>query len=99
MKPMLTCFVRLGTLAFVFLALAVGCSSPAGKAPPGVSVDDPTLEERIQTALVGDSSLQGSNIRVHALNGVVGLTGLVPTEAIRERAGMVASATPGVVQV
>lgn len=74
----------------VILAVAVGCS----KAP-----NDAQISTDIQTKINGDSGLQGKQLGVQVVNGIVTLSGAVDSDAQREAAARYASSEAGVKQV
>ncbi len=52
-----------------------------------IQIDDDTLESNVEATLKRDSILAPRHIDAEAKNGVVTLTGTVPTTADKERAG------------
>jgi osmotically-inducible protein OsmY len=63
------------------------------------SANDQALAARIRTDLVHDPSVNSTELKVTALNGEVQLSGFVDSQAAKERAGQIATSTPGVVKV
>ena len=62
----------------------------------GQVVADSAITTKIKTQLATDDGLSGTSIQVETKNGVVTLSGTVPSNAMRKRAGRIASATDGV---
>lgn len=60
---------------------------------------DKQIAERIKTAFFSDPAVTGTQVEISVLNGIVQLNGFVDTPEEKERAGQIASATPGVVEV
>jgi hypothetical protein len=78
-------------VAVVCLAL-IGCAANVQPA----SVADAQMAARVKTALVNDSAVGVHTIEVRVSNGVVRLTGSVPSDEIAARAQALARAVPGV---
>ena len=73
-----------GPLAAQQASAAVQTSAAA------IQIDDDTLESNVEATLKRDSILAPRHIDAEAKNGVVTLTGTVPTTADKERAGSLA---------
>jgi osmotically-inducible protein OsmY len=87
------------TLALVPLTLTTGCAVTQGKETTGAYAKDKEISARIKTAMYGDPVVKGTQVEVNALNGVVQLSGFVDSQQAKDRAGQIASETPGVVKV
>jgi hyperosmotically inducible protein len=75
---------------------------PAGQeksAQSGNVFKDAWITMKIHSAYIPEQALEGSNIDVDTTNGVVTLTGTVPTDAAKARAVALAKATDGVKNV
>jgi osmotically-inducible protein OsmY len=66
---------------------------------PATAATDEALKDRVGRALLLDSLVNRFDVHVTALDGRVYLTGEVDSRVARERAGIVASRVPGVVEV
>lgn len=86
------------TVVALSLNLLVSCSLFGGGKPRSV-VDDTALVNAVENAFHQDRSLQGAPIRVQSHQGVIELTGRVESVGMKSRAGLLAAAIPGVVQV
>ncbi len=62
----------------------------------GQVIADSAITTKIKAQLAADEGLSGSDIDVDTNNGVVTLSGTVNSEALRARAGQIASNTGGV---
>jgi hypothetical protein len=80
----------------LIMALAIGCLalSCAKK-----TVDDQSLTSAIQSKLYADDSTKAANIKVDVKNGVVTLSGDVPSSDVELEAMKVANGTPGIASV
>lgn len=76
-----------------------GWKKPEGFSALFSSSGDAETTRKVKTALVLSKRLAGFNINVEAHDGVVGLTGQVPSEDARSLAGEIARDTPGVKDV
>lgn len=83
------------TAALIFLAISVltgaGCGSPV--------LDDVALSAKVKSKLAADRETSAIKIGVDTVNGVVTLSGVVPTEREKAKAEEVARTTEGVKQV
>lgn len=97
MKPshFATALVVVGLLAGPIVA----CSSSRTQESTGEYVDDATISTKVRAQLIGDKELNLFKIDVTTYKGVVQLSGFVDSAAAKERAGRVARATSGVVDV
>jgi hyperosmotically inducible periplasmic protein len=83
---------RLGILIALMAILAtMGPMASAAQQP----VKDGWVTMKIHSLLVPEDALEGSNVDVDTVNGVVTLSGTVPTEAGRARALTIAKSTDG----
>lgn len=93
---------HLKTLA-VALAVTSTITAPAQSAdePPSVSdqIDDATLTTRVKTALARDKGLNARAIRVETKDGIVQLSGFVPSTELQTQALETARAVQGVTEV
>jgi len=87
------------SLALAPLAFTTGCAVTSGKESAGQYTKDKEIAGRIKTELYADRDTKGTEIEVQCLKGVVQLSGFVDNQLARNRAGQIASSTPGVVQV
>jgi hypothetical protein len=77
----------------LILAIAVGCLAVSCAKK---TVDDQTLTTAIQSKLYADDSTKSANIKVDVKNGVVTLSGDVPSSDVELEAMKVANGTPGI---
>ncbi len=89
----------MGALTLTLLIFSPGCALTRSKATARNYLDDKTIATRIQTTLVTDPKVKAADLKVQAINGVVELSGYVPSESARSRAGELAASTPGVNRV
>jgi len=81
---------------------AVGTAAEKTKEAAGKSADvasDTWITTKVKSKFVGEKTLKGSDITVTTDNGVVTLTGTVPSEAAHTRAIAVAKGTKGTKEV
>lgn len=80
------------TLALIGALLISGCGERIHEswveAPPAPVYGDPLVTERINSAVLGDSLLQGFDIKIEVNDGHVTLSGLVNTKEQAERVSM-----------
>lgn len=76
-----------------------GCAVTSHKETASAYAKDKEIAARIKTAMYGDPTVKGTEVKVQSLNGVVQLSGFVSSQAAKDRAGQIASETPGVVKV
>jgi hyperosmotically inducible periplasmic protein len=98
-----------GALVVVFATAAVAAPGQAAKqtkedakqtaAKAGNAITDGWITMKVHAQFIPEDSLDGSDINVDTRNGVVSLTGTVPTPAGKERAVAIAKATDGVKSV
>lgn len=77
---------------------AAGCASHPERAAEE-RVDDTAITARIRTKLANDANLRLFRINVVARQGVVTLSGILPTEDRKRRAGELAAEAAGIRQV
>ena len=80
----------------VLLLLVAAC---AGNVNPTRQVDDAVLASNVRQAFESDQDLRPLNIVIDARSGIVTLSGSVPADRLRDRAGSTARSVPGVVDV
>ncbi len=85
-------------------ALAMGIAQPTFAADASTPIvvaqaDDAAIRGKVEAAIAGDTSLQGSSIMVDTKDGVVLLSGEVSSEEQRETAGAAAASVEGVTKV
>lgn len=107
-RMLITALQTLLSLVLIFclngcVAAVVGGGAAAGgyavakdKGPVGQYTDDSVITSKIKTKYLADPHLQSYNISVSTLDGVVTLTGKVPTIAMRQAAIKTAATTKGV---
>jgi hyperosmotically inducible periplasmic protein len=91
-------FQAWGVVVLVGLML-VGCAAMTGRQSPGEAVSDSAITTKVTTNLVADSMVGALDIDVDTNNGVVILTGFVPSEQERQRAIQIAQSVDGVKRV
>lgn len=79
------------TLLTVLALAALGCNS--------ATVSDSAITTKVKTKLAADTRTSAIKIEVETVNGVVTLTGAVPTEAEKSAAEQIAKATEDVKSV
>jgi osmotically-inducible protein OsmY len=99
MKKQIAYIILTTSLAVAPLVLTTGCAVTQGKETAGQYTKDKEIAARIKTSLYADPTTKGTEIKVQPLQGVVELSGFVESQAAKDRAGQIASNTPGVVQV
>lgn len=82
----------------VFLVVLSGCRALTGSTL-GQNIDDTTITTEIKAKLAAEKASTLTRVHVETQQGTVYLTGVVPTEALKERAGEVARKIPGVREV
>ena len=95
------------TIAYVLVAASLampavfttGCAVTQKQSTAGNYAKDKEITARIKTAMYGDPTVKGTQVKVTSLNGVVQLSGFVDSQPAKDRAGQLASETPGVVKV
>lgn len=80
----------------VFTGSLVACDPMTGKETAGEYVDDTAITSKVIAAIVGDSTLKKSEIKVATFQNVVQLSGWVDTNNDINHAGDVARAVKGV---
>ena len=81
------------------LAFTTGCAVTQHRETAGAYAKDKEIEARIKTAMYRDPLVKGTQVEVKSLNGTVQLSGFVDSQQAKDRAGEIASSTPGVFQV
>jgi osmotically-inducible protein OsmY len=80
-------------------AFTTGCAVAHHQETAGAYAKDKEITARLKTALYGDPTVKGTQVKVTSLNGVVQLSGFVDSQSAKDRAGQIAAETPGVVKV
>jgi len=80
----------------VIVADETGKSSYATPSTVYVTRGDVEIAKEVKNRLFEDSIYQATDIRVSSMQGVVTLSGTVPSYAIAEKAVLIAKRTPGV---
>ncbi|RPH40491.1 MAG: BON domain-containing protein, partial [Desulfobulbaceae bacterium] len=62
-------------LSIVLLTIFLGCASTSKQEGTGEYVDDTVITAKVKAAILGDSSLNPSEINVETFKGVVQLSG------------------------
>jgi osmotically-inducible protein OsmY len=83
------------TLITLLSALMLAAAAHADKSA-GQVVDDNTINATVKSELIGSKETKARSINVETYKGVVQLSGFVPTDAMREKAGVVALRVEGV---
>ncbi len=99
MKKEIGYLIVAASLALAPLALTTGCAVTQGRENVKSYAKDKEIAARIKAALYGDPTVKGTQVEVQSLNGVVQLSGFVDSQAAKDRAGQIASQTPGVLKV
>ncbi len=84
--------VLLSTLLAALALAFVGCDSPQ-------PVDDAGITTKVKSKLAADANTSAIKISVDTINGVVSLTGTVPTQTEKAKAEEIAKNTEGVTRV
>ena len=87
------------SLTIAPLVLTSGCAVTQGRETAGSYAKDKDIAANIKTKLYADPTTKGTEIEVQSLNGEVQLSGVVDSQAAKDRAGQIASAVPGVIAV
>lgn len=97
---------KVGILVFVGLGMFTilgGCASKPQQPMVGERVgnfmDDSYLTSAIKTKLLGDAGLKSFHVHVSTQSRVVTLSGVLPSDALRDRAIQIAKSVDGVVKV
>lgn len=84
-----------GGVVALGLALAA-CAPIEGQETAGQYVDDATISTKVRAELVKDQALQGLNVHVETMQGVVQLSGFVNSAGQKAQAEQVAESVQGV---
>ena len=87
----------LAVLGIVLLALT-GCQSMTGETA-GENIDDTSITTAVKTKLAADKAATLTQVGVETNLRTVHLTGVVASDALRQRAGDLASSVKGVREV
>lgn len=81
-------------LAIMFSGCATAPQDDYGYRTQGMTVEDQNIESRIDSKLVeSDARFRDANISIHSYNGIVLITGQVPSQELREKVLNIASDT------
>jgi len=86
-------------LAGLLAVTTVGCAVTRDQSTVGEYVDDATITARVKAQFADDPIVSVMAIKVETLRGTVQLSGFAKTVSERNKAGMIAADTPGVIQV
>jgi hyperosmotically inducible periplasmic protein len=93
-----TSFGRLApVLALLFASVVAGCATHDTSV--GTKIDDSAITTQVKAALLADPDVSGQKVSVDTVNGVVQLSGFVPTQAAATRAVEIARGVSGVSNV
>jgi hyperosmotically inducible protein len=91
------------TAALAIVALLAGplaaCTSTSTSESTGEYIDDTAISNKVRALLIDDKDLNLFQIDVTTYKGTVQLSGFVNSQAIKERAGVVAASVDGVQDV
>ncbi len=82
-------------LAAVSVVSFAGCTTMTGESA-GQNLDDANITATVKTKLAAEDASTLTRVGVQTIQGTVYLTGIVPTETLRERATDVAMQVRGV---
>src|SRR2546430_360950 len=99
MKKEIVYLIVATSLAAIPLTLGTGCAVAHHQETAGDYAKDKEIATRIKTKMYTDHLVKGTEVKVTSLNGVVQLSGFVDSQEAKDRAGQIASSTPGVRQV
>jgi osmotically-inducible protein OsmY len=83
----------------VAVVVVVGCAATPEKRSTGEVIDDTAITTKVKTNLLADPQASAFAINVETDRGVVRLTGIVNSEAERQRAIQIAQEVGGVKRV
>jgi len=83
----------------LMLTSALGCASTATKEGTGEYVDDSVITAKVKSAILGEAELKVAEINVETFKGTVQLSGFVGSQAVVDRAGVLARGVAGVKDV
>ncbi len=81
---------------FALALLASGCTVMEGRQTAGQYIDDATITTKVKAQMVEDPQVKASQVGVETMQGVVQLSGFVPSQMIAQRAGQIARNVEGV---
>jgi hyperosmotically inducible protein len=93
-----TSYGRWGGILLAFLILLLG-TTMAGERSAGQVIDDALITTKIKSSFAADPQVSALAIDVDTVDGVVSLTGVVESEAQRQRAIQLAQGMDGVKRV
>ena len=77
-------------------ALTTGCASTSTQASLGETVDDSVITTKVKAQMVEDPVVKASQVGVETMQGVVQLSGFVPSKDLSVRAEQIARRVDGV---
>lgn len=90
--------IQAAVMAVLIVVGFSGCVALTGSTL-GQNIDDTTITTEIKAKLAAEKAATLTRVHVETQQGTVYLTGIVPTEALKARAGEVAGGIHGVSQV
>ena len=81
--------------AVMFIGLG-GCAGTASRESTGEYIDDSAITTRVKAALLNEPGVKSNQISVETFRGVVQLSGFVDSDAMRDKAVVVAQRVSGV---
>lgn len=88
----------MASLAVVPLVFTSACAGGHGETT-GQYASDKDITKHIKNTLNKDPLVKGSEVQVMSMRGNVQLAGFVENQAAKDRAGIIAQSTPGVVSI
>ena len=90
---------RLGISAISLVLILGACSKQGEQSTTGKYLDDATVTAKVKADFIKDDAVKSTDIRVETTSGVVQLSGFVGSDAIRQRAELLANSVAGVKSV
>ncbi len=81
---------------FALALFASGCTVMEGRQTAGQYIDDATITTRVKAQMVEDPQVKAIEVGVETMQGVVQLSGFVPSQMVAQRAGQIARNVEGV---
>jgi len=83
-------------LSSILLTSMLACSSTPTREGTGEYIDDSVITAKVKTAILGETDLKVAEINVETFKGTVQLSGFVGSQAVIDRAGVLARGVSGV---